>query len=122
MELSEIVRRRNELEELDKITETEEDKNALIENISTKLKTSFIGALAAFENNFGYLWGHNSLKLTVEQKELRDKWKLVRKEILDKGNDQIKYAKLEFGKYEIKNVGYKVEFEHMGGDSYFFKD
>ena len=36
----------------------DESKRRLGKIVETKLKTSFIGALSQFEQEFGFLWGH----------------------------------------------------------------
>lgn len=104
MELSAIVRKRKEFEELEKEEKKEEDNATLSENASRCVKTSFIGAIAAFENRFGYLWGHGKLRITEEQQQLKDEWMQARKEILDKGNDQIKLVRNEVDKYEVTKI------------------
>ena len=36
----------------------ENSKKRLLNNIKKKFDTTIIGSLAAFEEEFGYLWGH----------------------------------------------------------------
>jgi hypothetical protein len=86
-------------------------------HIQTKFKTTMIGSLAKFEEAFGRLWGHGveSDQLTEEQKEYRELWQLVRTEILNQGNNQLRaslsevdnhtvtYNKMEY-KFLIKDV------------------
>jgi hypothetical protein len=83
-------------------------KANLLRSASTKVQTAFIGALASFENHFGYLWGHGEMKLTQEQEDFKEVWQKVRKEILDKGNDQIKLIKNDFSKVDINYAKVKV--------------
>ena len=104
MELSAIVRKRKEFEELEKEEKKEADREILSENVVKSIKTSFIGAIAAFETNFGHMWGHGKLRITPEQQKLKDEWMKARKEILDKGNDQIKLARNEVDKYEVTKI------------------
>ena len=67
---------------------------AKVQGIITKaLQTAFIGALSAFEEEFGSLWGHGQKQLTSEQKENLKKWKIVRERILDLGNAQVRHSK-----------------------------
>jgi len=66
--------------------------------IEKKIKTTFIGAIVAMEDFFGFLWGHDSDEpLTQEQLEFLDLWEDARTKILDNGNMQIRgvYEELE---------------------------
>lgn len=68
-------------------------KNKKIEDsIKKRILTTMIGALARFEDNFGYLWGIDSDSPTSQQLEIEAKWEKVRTEILDHGNSQIRNA------------------------------
>lgn len=50
--------------------------------------TVMIGSLAAFEEDFGHLWGHgkNKDELTDSEKHYRKVWKNCRNNILTYGN------------------------------------
>lgn len=78
-------------------------KKQLMRHMQTKIKTTMIGALASFEENFGYLWGHGlpSDQLTESQRDLRELWEDVRTEILDKGNTQSRGAMDEISQYTL---------------------
>jgi len=76
----------------------------LMKTVETNIKTAFIGAISSFENTFGYLWGHGEMKLTEKQQQFRELWAQVRKEVFDKGNDQIKLAKRELSRYEVERT------------------
>ncbi len=80
------------------------DSKIRLENIiATKLRTTFIGAIDAFERTFGDLWGYNSDKpLTKSQKEMKQLWQQVRNDILDLGNNQLRAAQLELENHTIK--------------------
>lgn len=68
-------------------------RKGLIDQISKRFQTTIIGSLARFEDNFGYLWGHNSDKeLTNKQQEFLDMWEYVRTSILNHGNNQMRSA------------------------------
>lgn len=68
-------------------------KKGIINQINKRFQTTIIGSLARFEENFGYLWGHNSDKdLTEKQKEFLDIWEYVRTSILNHGNNQMREA------------------------------
>lgn len=81
--------------------------------IKTKLTTSFIGALSAFEKQFGFLW--KDIDKTEEQRGLADLlqeegfgpdffeklWNDARNEVLTTGNNQIRAVDMEFNQYTI---------------------
>lgn len=79
---------------LDKIKEARRQKylEACRKRLSmiaeTKVKTAFIGALDAFEKEFGDLWGRNNTRKTDEEQEWYNKWQNVRTNILNNGNNQ----------------------------------
>lgn len=60
--------------------------------IKKRIQTTMIGALARFEENFGYLWGQDQENLNSEQIRNLDLWEKTRTEILDNGNNQIRGA------------------------------
>ena len=51
----------------------ENSKKRLLNNIKKKFDTTIIGSLAAFEEEFGYLWGHGKhySELTDSEAEFR---------------------------------------------------
>lgn len=75
-------------------TENEEkyksdSKKRLAKIADTKVRTVFIGALAKFEEKFGFLWGYGQeAPLTPEQEELKELWIQCRTEVLNHGNNQ----------------------------------
>ena len=69
-----------------------------------------IGALAAFENNFGTLWGHGQEELTDDQKQFRKIWEETRTEILNNGNSQLRIAQEEIAQYTMTWNRYHVDF------------
>jgi len=70
-----------------------------------------IGALAAFEDMFGDLWGlDNDSPPTNEQMENLEKWRKVRATILDKGNSNLRACLDEISQYSIKWDRYKIDF------------
>jgi len=62
------------------------DKDKLLQNIEKRLKTTMIGSLAKFEENFAYLWEND----TINREEYEDLWEETRNEILNNGNNQIR--------------------------------
>lgn len=87
-------------------------KKQLIDNLSKKFRTSMIGGLAKFEENFGYLWGHGKQRaeLTKAELEWREKWEITRTEILNNGNNQLRGALDELSQYTTSWDKYKVDF------------
>ena len=80
------------------------NKDALVNSTSTKIRTSFIFALAEFERVFGHLWGHeieDDDDLTDEQYQMYEMYMMVRKNILDNGNTQIRAMKNDLNGYSI---------------------
>ena len=85
-------------------------KNKLKIEVEKRLKTTMIGALASFEEGFGEAIGLNSDNPTEKQERLCDVWEDVRKEILDRGNRQIKIALEEIDCYDVQYGGFKYKF------------
>ncbi len=80
-----------------------DSKSRLFKITSTKIRTSFIGALSAFEQNFGELWGHRlpDSELTEEQLRWKEIWEMCRTSILNNGNHQIRAVENEMSQYLI---------------------
>jgi hypothetical protein len=87
-------------------------KKRFIKTMSTKFKTTMIGALAAFEEDFGYLWGHGKQEdeLTLEEKKCRELWNETRTAILNKGNNQLRATIDELSHYTLKWEKYQTQF------------
>lgn len=85
-------------------------KEQMKKAISAKLKTTMIGSLAKFEENFGYLWGHGKNDKTKNELEFAKLWDLVRTEVLNNGNNQLRAAMQEIDNYTITFDGFKTEF------------
>lgn len=64
----------------------------------TKIKTTMIGALASIESHLSFLWEDNS----PESIRLKELYEVVRQEILDNGNNQIRNLKTELDQYDIE--------------------
>jgi hypothetical protein len=64
------------------------NKEDLIHSIETKFKTTMIGALAKFEQNFAYLWENDN----INSEKYEDLWEDTRNDILNNGNRQMRYA------------------------------
>jgi hypothetical protein len=90
----------------------EQSKNRLSNQIEKKCRTTMIGSLAAFEDEFGHLWGHGlpPEELSNEQHEFRELWQYARTRILDDGNSNIRAIKSEISQYDIKWKRFVMEF------------
>jgi len=89
----------------------EESRKRLDKIITTKMRTTFIGALQSFEDYFGVLWGHGLAEeeLTEEQMAFRDIWDQTRTEILNKSNGQLRALKTELANHEIEWKRYTMD-------------
>lgn len=80
--------------------------------ITTKMKTCFIGALSAFEETFGSLWGHGKdvEDLTPAEKQNRELWINTRTKVLNNGNTQLRASQTEIANHVIKWNRYHIDF------------
>ncbi len=95
------------------------DKEKLRFDVERKIKTTMIGALATFEENFGYLWGYDRPQneaLTQEEEENLLIWEYIRNEILDRGHSQIRAMNHEIENYEVEWQRYKYQFKFRRED------
>lgn len=90
-----------------------QSKNRLKQSIRKKLETTMIGAIAAIETKFGFLWGENKCKDKLTERELyllnlKDE---LRTEILNKSNSQLRAAMAELEEYDITWERHRCNFE-----------
>lgn len=87
-------------------------KRSLLNYTEKQAETIMIGALAAIEDNFGFLWGHGKdyNELTENQKKIRDAWQTTRTKILDLGNSRISLIEKEFSYFIIEHVNFNYNF------------
>ena len=92
----------------------------LLYSVQKKFQTTMIGALARFEESFGYLWENNH----KDREMFEQKWDDARNNILNNGNKQLRAALNEISDFlEDKPVkpkyNYKFYFnKNNRGDSY----
>lgn len=74
--------------------------------VRTRIRTSFIFAIAEFERVFGYLWNHENedAELSDEEYEWYEKYMKFRKAVLDNGNYQIRCVERSFGPKVIHKI------------------
>tara|TARA_R110002012_G_scaffold200610_3_gene369580 strand:+ start:1242 stop:1565 length:324 start_codon:yes stop_codon:yes gene_type:complete len=91
-------------------------KKRLINNLTKKFNTTTIGSLAAFEDSFGFLWGHGKpySDLDDDEKYYRDLWSEARTKILDLGNSNSRAAQNEVGQYTLTWNRYITNFYVVG--------
>lgn len=79
--------------------------------LTKRFQTTMIGALFEFEKAFGYLWGQDKDEKDLTDKELDflDRWDVVRNQILNNGNNQLRKAIADLGK-NSGNIQYKYKF------------
>lgn len=87
------------------------NEQELINNLYKKFQTTMIGALARFEDNFGYVWENEP-----EDSAIWDRWEYTRNSILNNGNKQARAAIDETKKYLYQNsvnqkYNYKINFK-----------
>jgi len=81
-----------------------------------RLETTMIGALARFENVFGYLWAHHkNMDEPLSDSEIHfdNMWQDVRNNILNHGNQQIRGLASDISK-QLRNgpeVRYNYKFK-----------
>ena len=90
----------------------ESSRKHLDKIVKTKITTAFIGALDAFESEFGFLWGHGQdyREITEEQKKMRALWNNARSKILSNGNVQMRNASNEIANYLVSRIRHHTEF------------
>jgi len=64
------------------------DKEILMINLTKRFKTTMIGAIAQFEESFGYLWEQDN----INREHFEDLWEETRNIILNNGNRQLRAA------------------------------
>lgn len=89
-----------------------DSSNRLMKIIETKVRTSFIGAIAQFEELIGKeLWGQGKSERDLDEDELYwlNIWKRIRTNVLNNGNAQIRALQSEVGHYDIKWNRYQLK-------------
>lgn len=91
----------------------EQSRRRLDKIVSTKVRTAFIGALAAFEEEFGFLWGQDTPEdqLTEEQANMRELWIRARTNVLNNGNTQLRAVRNEIANQTIKWNRHHIDFQ-----------
>lgn len=85
-----------------------ESKARLAKILSTKIRTTMIGALAAIEEHLGPLWAPGEDKIAISRMDLEALYEKVRQQILDNGNNQIRNFQTELEQYDVEWLRYKI--------------
>ena len=98
--------------------ETQKSAQRLLDNVLTKLTTTFIGSIVEVENGLGILWGKGKRgdDLSSDEIVIAQLWKEIRKKILDLGNAQKRAIVKEIQEYEIKWNKYRYNLKIVGED------
>jgi len=91
-------------------------KERLLKIIKTKLQTSFIGDISLIEEIFGFLWGHDKTTLTDNEMKWKKYWDILRKRILNNGNDQIRAIDNELKQYSVTWNRYQYKLGVKGNE------
>jgi hypothetical protein len=75
------------------------NRRQIVEQMEKRFKTIMIGALARFENEFGYLWNGDEDPSNGQEAYFRDKWEDLRSDLLDHGNAQIRNGIQDLNNY-----------------------
>lgn len=79
-----------------------DSKERLKKIASKKIQTTMIGALDSIEKHLSFLWEEN------EDSDLQEKYEIVRQEILDRGNDQVRNLCNEIDQYDVEWLRYQL--------------
>ena len=98
-----MVEAKRKQKEIKDNKQKERCKKRLSNIISTKMRTSFIGSISIYEENFGFLWGHGKPDSDLDENEIAMKqvWETARSRILDNGNSQLRASVNEVNNYTI---------------------
>jgi hypothetical protein len=104
-----LIQMKRESEARQKAKYRADSKERLKKIAAKKIQTTMIGALDSIEKHLGFLWEEDE-----EGKcnaGLRETYDLVRQEILDRGNDQIRNLMTELDQYDIEWLRYQLKLQ-----------
>jgi hypothetical protein len=114
------VRRTREIrcsrKEQEELVRKEKEAQRLSRSIDKHFDTTYIGALHAVEKMFGPLWANGipEDQLTEDEYRWRQRWKMVRNEILKNGNDERRAAQAELREYTIERNKHHIDITFNG--------
>lgn len=79
--------------------------------VTKKMRTCFIGALAVFEEEFGFLWGYGKTedKLSEQEQAMFQLWKQARTRVLNNSNNQLRAVKSEIANHVVSWNRYHLD-------------
>lgn len=101
----------------------EDSRERLAVNLEKKLMTATVGALAAMEDEFGYIWGEGvppsnpQEPLSPDEQHFREMYQRVRERVFDNVNALIRGMRAELSLHEVEYVGRRVELRTGRGPS-----
>jgi len=101
-----LVQRKHETEARQKAKYKAESRERLKKIAAKKIQTTMIGALDSIEKHFETFWNDDEL--------LKEKYEIIRQEILDRGNDQIRKLNTEIDQYEVEWLRYNLKLNVRG--------
>lgn len=108
---SQVTQLYDKIRETNKQRYAEQCRQRLDHIISTKIRTTFIGAIDQFEKSFGFLWGSDTEDKTDSQQEMYQLFLQARTNILNLGNRELRAAKNEIANHSIQWNRYQTEFQ-----------
>lgn len=101
-----LVQMKKESEARQKAKYKTDSKERLKKIATKKIQTTMIGALDSVEKHLGFLWEED--EDGKSNPALRETYEIVRQEILDRGNDQIRNLMTEIEQYDIEWLRYQL--------------
>lgn len=102
-----LVQMKKESEARQKEKYKTDSKERLKKIAAKKIQTTMIGALDSIEKHLGFLWEED--ENGDSNSALREVYEIVRQEILDRGNDQIRNLITELDQYEVTWLRYQLK-------------
>jgi len=104
-----LIQMKRESEARQKAKYKTDSKERLKKIAAKKVQTTMIGALDSIEKHLGFLWEEDDQGKC--NSGLRDTYEIVRQEILDRGNDQIRNLITELDQYDIEWLRYQLKLQ-----------
>ena len=106
---STIIQNKREMEAQQRAKYKVDSKERLKKIAHKKIQTTMIGALDTVEKHLGFLWTDERGGADDRQSaQLREIYNVVRQEILDRGNDQIRNLDNELSQYDVEWLRYNL--------------
>lgn len=124
MRMGRLVDRRRAQQQEDRLRSLELDRAALSEAVSSRIRTTMIGSIAAIEEELGFLWGQGGVPAGLDVVEAdvlvglaglfdaaRER---LRTRILNLGNHHRRSAEAEIDRLDVapRLYGYEFEFQN----------